>query len=460
MYSIRTELKLSLERQKNNLVRIIPVIGRPCFWKSFSDLSSFQVLPKDGKPIEIDGRIKELRLVDAAEGIIQAVKEVAATKLEPAVDAPRSYETLDPASVAQFKAAEGSPSGADNTSAKAESSRRFRFWLITSAALFVTFAVIWGISWNSRTAVKGASLSEPVAELLETGKDLYKQRNYSASLPYLLQAGKKGSGEADDYLGLLYRDGKGVPRNYKEAEKWFLRAASRRNSDGMNHLGLLHESGSGIPLSYENALAWFRKAEALGNGDAMNNLGWMFLSGWGVPKDPNKALEYFQRSAAHSCGDGMNNLGWLYQEGIAVPKQDYEQAFKWFKKGADRDSALAMNSIGWMLLNGLGRQKDQRRAIQWFEKAANRDEYLGSGMAMNNLGWAYENGLGVAPDKTKAISWYRKASQMGNHLGKLNLARLGAPECADPQKLCGVLGRDSLFSRRAFALAFAFSRLR
>jgi hypothetical protein len=49
-YCSGVEMKQALERHERGEVRLIPILLRPCFWKS-SPLSKLQVLPSNGQPV-------------------------------------------------------------------------------------------------------------------------------------------------------------------------------------------------------------------------------------------------------------------------------------------------------------------------------------------------------------------------------------------------------------------------
>jgi TPR repeat protein len=53
----------------------------------------------------------------------------------------------------------------------------------------------------------------------------------------------------------------------------------------MNGLGVLYRDGNGVPRDYAKAREWFEKAGAAGESHGWSNLGWMALHGQGGPKN-------------------------------------------------------------------------------------------------------------------------------------------------------------------------------
>lgn len=74
-FCVLTELKTAIERQKAGEATLIAYILTECGWKEVPELSQFQVLPKDAKPL-IDWKDKNKYWRAVAEGIQSALKEL------------------------------------------------------------------------------------------------------------------------------------------------------------------------------------------------------------------------------------------------------------------------------------------------------------------------------------------------------------------------------------------------
>ncbi len=78
------------------------------------------------------------------------------------------------------------------------------------------------------------------------------------------------------YLGLMYRNGQGVPANNAKALKWHLRAANQGNPNSQFAVGLMYADGLGVPQDNVQAYKWFAlssKVRLLGlreGGEARN----------------------------------------------------------------------------------------------------------------------------------------------------------------------------------------------
>ena len=98
-------------------------------------------------------------------------------------------------------------------------------------------------------------------------------------------------------LGVMYRQGTGVPQDYKTAVKWYRLAAEQGNADAQSNLGTMYDNGQGVPQDYKTAVKWYRLAAEQGYAIAQSNLGMMYDNGQGVPQDYVRAHMWFNIAA-------------------------------------------------------------------------------------------------------------------------------------------------------------------
>jgi TPR repeat protein len=138
----------------------------------------------------------------------------------------------------------------------------------------------------SRVHERAEKLSNPSEERSETAKSLHK----------LAEAGNM---DAQNQLGLLYYDGRGVPQNFKQASVWFRKAAEQGHAGAQVNLGTLYFLGYGVSENNQEALFWFRKAAAQRDALAFAKLGRMYEQGREVPRNLVQAHMWYNLSAAH-----------------------------------------------------------------------------------------------------------------------------------------------------------------
>ncbi|MCK5715832.1 MAG: sel1 repeat family protein, partial [Nitrosomonadaceae bacterium] len=118
------------------------------------------------------------------------------------------------------------------------------------------------------------SLSSSVARagVFEEGIEAYKNGNYAKALALLHPLASQGMTNAQNNLGWMYEEGKGVTQDYQEAAKWYHLAAEQGDVDAQNNLGVMYVKGTGINQDYILARMWFNLAANNGDINAKENL--------------------------------------------------------------------------------------------------------------------------------------------------------------------------------------------
>jgi len=195
------------------------------------------------------------------------------------------------------------------------------------------------VQWDMKrifAALLCISLAGPALAGWDEGVAAYTRGDFEAAFREWRPLANQGNVNAQNFLGILYRDGQGVPQNYAEAVKWFRKGAEK------NHAG------------------------------AQFNLGGMYFNGWGVPQDYTMVVKWYSRAALQAYPKAQNHLCLMYRDGRGVPR-DYAEAVRLFRNAADQGHAGAQFNFGNMCLNGWGVPQDFVRAHMWFNLAAARN---------------------------------------------------------------------------------------
>ena len=80
------EMMRALERSEKGEARVVPVILKPCDWKT-SPLARFQALPKDGLPV-VDWATNDHGFVNAVKGLRRLIVELCGLGAGPSADHP------------------------------------------------------------------------------------------------------------------------------------------------------------------------------------------------------------------------------------------------------------------------------------------------------------------------------------------------------------------------------------
>jgi len=231
-------------------------------------------------------------------------------------------------------------------------------------------------------------------------------KKFADAVHWYRVAADAGNGDAMNYLGLKFADGRGVKQDYGEAMRWYRKAADAGNTDAMANIGQLYQNANGVEMNCGLAMNWFLKSASAGNASGMLDVGWLYANGQCADQNSDEATRWYKKAIDTGSTDGMIYMGDLQQTQLA----DNAQAMSWYRKAADAHNADAMDRIGDLYRYGRGVDTDLAQALSWYRKAADG----GSSDGMYDLGDTYQRGNGVKQDFAEAMRWYRKAADAGH----------------------------------------------
>lgn len=103
-------------------------------------------------------------------------------------------------------------------------------------------------------------------------------------------------------------------------------AAKAQVGDAMYALGVLAKQGRGMPASAEAAARWMKHASEAGNVPGEVEYAIMLFNGTGVAKDEAAAASLFRRAAWEGNPIAQNRLAKLYQFGLGIAPDTIEAA--------------------------------------------------------------------------------------------------------------------------------------
>ncbi|MES1981462.1 MAG: tetratricopeptide repeat protein [Pseudomonadota bacterium] len=105
----------------------------------------------------------------------------------------------------------------------------------------------------------------------QQGIDAYAKSNYAVALEKFKPLAERGIAQAQFNLGVMYRQGQGVPQDDKTAVMWWTKAAEQGHVEAQDNLGLRYGRGQGVAQDWVQAYKWFSLAAAAGNETAKGN---------------------------------------------------------------------------------------------------------------------------------------------------------------------------------------------
>jgi TPR repeat protein len=135
------------------------------------------------------------------------------------------------------------------------------------------------------------------ADPLQDGARAFNRSDYRVALANWRPLAVQGNPVAQNNLGIMFLDGKGVPQNTSEAIRYLSLSAAAGSSLGQNNLGGLYRDGKGVPRDYGKAAQWFSASASQGNSAGMYNLGLMYEMGQGLKSEPFHAYMWYALAA-------------------------------------------------------------------------------------------------------------------------------------------------------------------
>ncbi|MBB3117664.1 tetratricopeptide repeat protein [Pseudoduganella violacea] len=162
---------------------------------------------------------------------------------------------------------------------------------------------------------------------------LYRARpgQQEEAMRLLEQAARSGDAQAAFHLAEAYRGiANGTSGSSAAASsgtspgalawRWYLAAAEKKHAKAALMLGLLARNGEGVPRDAARSARWLEAASELGNAHAMFLLAYAYREGQGVPRDAARAQHWLEESAEHEYPPALQELA------MAVADSDAERA--------------------------------------------------------------------------------------------------------------------------------------
>ena len=205
----------------------------------------------------------------------------------------------------------------------------------------------------------------PATASIRDAVEAYDRGDFAAALAACKSAADQGDASCQNFLGILYARGKGVPRDDAAAVKWYRRAADQGNPYAELNLGFAYEEGRGVPRSDADAEKWYQAAANQHLAPAQFALGMMRLR---VHHDERDAVKWFRLAAHQGLPVAALALGAAYETGRGIKKND-RQAAKWFLQSAEGGDGAGQASIARLYEQGIGVEKDLTESYFWYTVA-------------------------------------------------------------------------------------------
>lgn len=208
-------------------------------------------------------------------------------------------------------------------------------------------------------------------------------KDYKNAYKWYIQGALKGDSQCQNNLANLYYDDRieinALNRDqirYDLARTYYEYSAAQNNSFAQNMLGVIYQNGKGVTQDYKEAVKWFTKSAYQGHSVSQWKLGLLYKEGQGTPQNIKEAAKWLEMSAKKNNAIGIRELGLLYEEGYKDDESGmihgHEKAFIYYQKSAILGDRSAQNNIGVAFVDGVGVGKDIIQAVEWFRRSSDQ----------------------------------------------------------------------------------------
>lgn len=212
------------------------------------------------------------------------------------------------------------------------------------------------------------------------------------------------------------KSGEGARAELQEAARWYLLAADQGVAAAQNNLGAMYLDGRGVIQDTGMAQSYYRRAAQQGNAEGETNLALLILRKR-IPGDILEGITWLQSAAMHGFAPAQAQLAQIYLDGVLVAP-DPARAARLFRDSAEQHYVWGQYGYALALQSGTGTPRNLQDAANWMEKAADQ----GLPDALFDFATMLEMGLGVPSDKKRANLLIHQAAELGEPRAMVRVA--------------------------------------
>ena len=125
----------------------------------------------------------------------------------------------------------------------------------------------------------------------------------------------------------------------------FTLLAKQEHPSAIHYIGMMYRNGRGVKQNIETAIKWFTKGSELGNRESSYNMAIAYDQGMGnIIKNEKIAFKYYKLAAERGYADAQYNVGLRQVLGVGVEK-NLMSAYLWLEICAFSDTFQISNDI-------------------------------------------------------------------------------------------------------------------
>ena len=245
-------------------------------------------------------------------------------------------------------------------------------------------------------------------ERLSLGTEAEASGEYTIASNLYFYAARGGSVEASYRLGLLYEEGKGVPKSLEEARRRYGIAARAGHTDALLRVARFLKEGVGGKADAQEAKKCYEHLEEKENAEGAFLLGLMYQEGKGLPVDIPAAIRHYKTALKLGFAEAEAVLERIKADADAVYERacvleergEMIAALDAYRTAAEMGHAGSAYTMGILVQQSATKPRERKEAFAYFRTAA-EGGHLGG---IYRLGLCYSRAYGVARNYPAANS--------------------------------------------------------
>ena len=224
---------------------------------------------------------------------------------------------------------------------------------------------------NLYSEEKGEEITINVRKLsLYQAYIFYLKKEYAHALRWFNVALLEGESDANFYLGIMYRNAKGVEKDLEKSFKYFLAGAKKENAICLYFAGSCYLNGQGTEKDLEQGFKFIEKSATKGYLEAMYLCGYCYDLGIGVTQNDEKAVKWYVLAADNGHLGAMTRLAMILMSSKRNVKRDLDRGLSYLLTAANKNYMDAQYFLAYCYFKGIGVEKSDEEYLKWLNLAA------------------------------------------------------------------------------------------
>ncbi len=221
-------------------------------------------------------------------------------------------------------------------------------------------------------------------ETCQKAWEYYDKGKYEKAASMFQPLADRGFAEAQNAMGILCKNGKGVAQNIQQAIHWFYASAGQEYAAASYNLGNLYSSEKYQCKNEQLAFEHYLRACDLGHTKAHYETAVCYQQGIGTAKNLELAINHFISAAVKGHEKADKELKDCFTRNEYLPYLE-KYILPYYKMLGQKGDKSCCQMLCQSYLNGIGVAKNTEQAMVWAKKGAELGDFYCIGVCDESL---------------------------------------------------------------------------